>query len=107
MSNEGGGKLKNVGDKCGAYLNMEGEINCDNYSQYMCKMKTEKQTLDLTMQVTGASNGQFQVSRGDESLIGICFRAEKKWKKVNIDNSLEEFYYKAEKRKGWWLLVGE
>lgn len=43
-----------------------------------CKMKTEKQTLDLAMQITGDSNGQFQMSRGDESLIGICFRAEKK-----------------------------
>lgn len=25
----------------------------------------------------------------------------KEWKEVNIDNSLEGFYYKAEKRMGW------
>lgn len=43
-----------------------------------CKMKAEKQTFDLAMQITGDFNGQFQMSRGDKSLIGICFRAEKK-----------------------------
>lgn len=46
-----------------------------------CKMKTEKSTLDSTVQVTSDSNGQFQWSRGDESLIRVYFRAEGKKKK--------------------------
>lgn len=57
---------------------MEGRSTVTTIPKRWCKMKTEKQTLDLTMQITGDSNGQFQMSRGDESLIGICFRAEKK-----------------------------
>lgn len=56
-----------------------------------CKMKSEKRASDLAMQVTGESNGQFQRSRGNENLIGIYFREEKKLKSVNIGNSLEEF----------------
>lgn len=43
-----------------------------------CKMKTEKQISDLALQVMSDSNGQFQWSRDDESLIGECMRAEEK-----------------------------
>lgn len=65
-------------ETCRSYLNTEGEINSDNFPNRWYKMKTEKQTLDLTIQITGDSNGQFQMSKGDESLIGMCFRAENK-----------------------------
>ena len=44
-------------------------------------------------------NGQLQRSRGDENLTGIFFRGEKKLKRVNIDNSLEGFSCKAEKKR--------
>ena len=41
----------------------------------LCKIKTEKQTSDSALQVTGDSNDQFQWKRDDESLTGVCFRA--------------------------------
>lgn len=43
----------------------------------LCKMKAEEQTLDLAMQVTGYTNGQFQKNR-EAAWLGYIVEQRKK-----------------------------
>lgn len=64
MSCAGGGKWKEYGSQVESiFQDGRWEQQCQILLNRGCKMKTEKPTLDLTMQVTSDSNGQFQWNR--------------------------------------------
>lgn len=70
----------------------------------LCKMKTEKQTLDLAMQVTGYANGQFQRSGGAAQLVYTAAQ----WKKIEESEYRQLFVrvlLPSQGKKGggfWW-----
>lgn len=64
----------------------------------LCKMKTERQTSDSALQVTGDSNDQFQWKRDDESLTGV-FQSRGKNRRKWIQTTLWKGFAAKEREK--------